>query len=267
MVLEIYSIMTTSSDYKKTIEKNFSKRAHLYDEYANIQYLTACELIEGIPPDGIINILEIGCGTGNYTRLLKKKFNNARIKALDKSKTMVEIAKKKLKNEDIEFVAADAEKLSLEGGFDLITSNAALQWLSDLERCIEKCKNALTEKGIISFSTFGPLTFREMGYSLKEATGKDLAISAANFLCKDEIAAILANHFKERAVRERIIKEKFSSLAELLNKIRCTGVRGSALDNIFLWKRDILERVEDIYRQNFGGIEASYQIFFCRGLK
>ena len=260
------SIMTTLSNHKKTIENNFSKRAHLYDEYANIQYLTACELIEGLPPNGVINILEIGCGTGNYTRLLKKKFNNAHIKALDKSRNVVEIAKKKLKNEDIEFVVADAEKSSLGGGFDLITSNAALQWFADLERWIEKCKNALTEKGVISFSTFGPLTFRELGYSLKEAMGKDLAIPAANFLCLDEIAAILARHFKERAVREHIIKEKFSSLAELLNKIRCTGARGGALDNIFLWKRNIFERAEGIYRQRFGKIEATYQIFFCKAL-
>ncbi len=215
------------------IEKNFSRCAHTYDEYADIQYLAAGDLIKETPDRDFRNILEIGCGTGNYTVLLREKFKDVPIKALDRSKDMIKIAKKKLEGKRIEFVIADAEQLELNEKFDLITSNAALQWFRDLDLSIIKYKDALTEDGVLSFSVFGPRTFWELGYSLGKAAARDIAISAAHFLGKDRIDEILRAHFREIIIKERIIKETFSSLTELLNKIKCSGVRGEALYNFF----------------------------------
>ncbi len=246
-------------------EKNISRYAHLYDKYADIQCLAAAGLIKESPDKRAHNILEIGCGTGNYTLLLRGRYNNARIKALDLSGSMLEVAKKKLKGKEIEFLLIDGRKYEPDEKFDLITSNAALQWFDSMESTIVRYGNCLTPEGVLSFSVFGPLTFRELGRSLKEALGADAIISAERFSDKDDIERTLQRYFKEISIREHIAKETFSSLSELLNKIRCTGARGSASDNLFLWKRSMMSRVEDIYRSNFGKIEATYQIFFCMG--
>ena len=243
------------------------KNACLYDEYANIQHAAAGSLIKEAGAGSITRVLEIGCGTGNYTRLLTEKFNKANIIAVDKSRKVVEIAKKKLKGKNIEFIVADADGLKLEGEFDLITSNAAFQWLKDFEYAMLNYKNALTENGVISFSVFGPATFWELGHSLKAALGSHIKIDAADFLKKDEIEMITNKYFKGVIVKEEVVKEAFNSLAELLNKIRCTGAWGDAMKNILLWKRDAFKKTEEIYKSNFGKIEASYQIFFCRGIK
>ncbi|MDP3790771.1 MAG: methyltransferase domain-containing protein [Candidatus Omnitrophota bacterium] len=249
------------------IEKNISRHAHIYDTCANIQYAAARNLIKETPCNEIIDILEIGCGTGSYTLFLRKKFCRANIKALDRSKSMIEVAKKKLKDERVEFIVADAESINLSTKFDLITSNAAFQWFKDFEGAILKYKGALTENGAISFSMFGPATFWELGHSLKAVLGSRIEIDAAGFLKKDAIELIMNRHFKDVAVREEVVKEKFSSLAQLLNKIRSTGAWGDAMKNILLWRRDAFNKVEEAYKLNFGGIETSYQIFFCRGIR
>lgn len=256
--------MKTLPDHKSAIRNNFSKYAHLYDEYASVQSLMASSLINYAPAEGVTKILEIGCGTGGYTRLLRERFKGASIKALDASQAMIETARKKIWDKDIEFILADAEEWNPEESFDLVTSNAALQWCVCFDRTAVKYKNALSEKGTVLFSIFGPMTFWELNQSLEKAIGRDLAISAANFLDKDDIEKVLAGHFGKISVKETIIAEHFLFLTELLNKIRCMGARGSALDNLFLWKRDMLKKTEDIYRRDFGGIEATYQIFFCK---
>jgi malonyl-CoA O-methyltransferase len=246
------------------VENNFSRHANLYDKYALIQCLAAKELINKSPDRNIRNILDVGCGTGNYTLLLRKKYDLAHIKAVDISRDMVDVARRKFGKGGIEFIIADAEELPPAGEYDLITSNAAFQWFNDPGSFLAKYKNALREEGSILFSTFGPLTFRELSLSVKDALGKDARISSDGFPGKEELAGMMKDLFGESAVKETVIKKKYASLTELLRHIKYTGARGSPINGISLWRKTMLDRVEEAYLSNFGGIEASYQIFYCR---
>ncbi len=249
------------------VEKNFSKYAHLYNDYASVQNYAAAELIKDTPTDGVENILEIGCGTGNYTLLLKKKFDAARIKAVDISARMIEMAKRKPCVQDIEFIIQDAEELDLIDKFELITSNASFQWFNNLELAIADYKDALVENGVILFSTFGPLTFCELGRSLREVLDKKAIIASDNFLGKMDMERILNKYFRCTAITESIVKEKYLSLTELLNKIKYTGAKGNGITGFPTLTRAMLSKIEDVYRSIFGTVEASYQIFFCKGIK
>ncbi len=256
--------MSARSYSKTAVEMNFSRCAGLYDKYAGIQYAAAGELIKKSPEKAPRYILDIGCGTGNYTLLLRGKFKDAGIKALDISGDMVDIARRKCKDSGIEFFVADAENFAMRDKFDLITSNATFQWFDDLEPSLRKYRNALACEGSILFSTFGPLTFWELSRSVKKALGKDSAISSDGFPGKDELTKAVENNFAESVVEETILKRKYGSLEELLRHIKYTGTRGSGINGISLWRRAMLDRVEKAYVSNFGGIEASYQIFYCR---
>lgn len=249
------------------IKRNFSRCAHLYDKYANIQRLVASELVKELPNNGIANILEIGCGTGNYTSLLKEKFKSSRIKALDIAKGMIGVARQKLKDRQIEFLVTDAENIDINNEFGLITSNAAFQWFERIERTIEKFKKALKKEGIIAFSIFGPLTFWELNQSLKEVLHKDVSIGSHIFLEKEKLEIILSKYFHKIYARELIVKERYVSLMELLRKIKYTGIRGAGLNSSFAWTQKLLKRTEETYKCKFGQIEATYQIFFCRAIK
>ena len=252
---------------KKTVEKNFSKCAEFYDRYANIQRLTASRLIGLTPDAGVKNILEIGCGTGNYTAMLKEKFKAARIKTVDISKEMVGVARLKAEVSGVEFLVADAEKMDLNDNFDLVTSNVSFQWFENMELSIERYKGALSEGGVIAFSTFGPLTFLVLGKVLREVTGEVAGIDSSSFLDKDKLEALLKRYFRESVVEGFTVKETYPSLKDLLIKIKYTGARGNGLRNTLLWKKDMLKKAQELYETIFGAIEASYQLFFCKGLK
>jgi len=252
---------------KDAARKNFSRHARLYDKYADVQHFAAAELIKRAPERQFANILDIGCGTGGYTRILRQRFATAAIKALDISEEMIGAARRKAHDERIEFVAADAEEFDSGGGFDLVTSNAAFQWFDDLESSLVKYRKALTEGGVILFSTLGPLTLNELGRSLKEALGRDVEISSGRFLAKESLLFVMERHFRESAVEEVMIKKSYGSLVELLNHIKYTGTRGMGVGSPNLWNKRTLERIENAYRSVDGRIDASYQIFYCGGVK
>ena len=252
---------------KVRIGRNFSKCAGSYDRYANVQRLAARRLIGLTPDAGVKNILEIGCGTANYTILVKEKFKKARIKTIDISEEMVRVARLKAETSGVEFVIADAEEMELPDRFDLITSNASFQWFEDLGASLRRYNEVLSEGGCIVFSVFGPLTFRELGKVLKEVTCCGAVIDSGNFLDKKELEALLKRYFMKSMVKELIVKEMYPSLIDLLNKIKHTGARGSGSGNVFLWKRDMLKRADEIYKAMFGKIEATYQLYFCKGFK
>lgn len=244
--------------------RNFSRHAHIYDRYALVQKQAARELLAQIKENTFARILEIGCGTGNYTILLRDRFKNAGLKAVDISKEMIEIAAKKLKNEGVKFIVADAEKISLNEKFDLITSNACFQWFEDLERALALYKNLLKKGGRIAFSIFGPLTFWELDTALK-CCAKKISASSSNFIGKEKLEVILNKNFKGVEIKEAVYEEKFSCLRDLLYKIKYTGIRGNGLDGKIFFTPRVLKKLEGIYLDKFKQIKASNQIFYCRG--
>lgn len=79
-------------------------------------------------------IADIGCGAGNVTALLADRWPDARITGLDTSQEMLETARAGYAGPTpggglLEFVAGDARTWTPDEPYDLIVSNAALQWV------------------------------------------------------------------------------------------------------------------------------------------
>lgn len=252
---------------KDAITRNFSRYAGFYDRYAGVQSLAAAELAADLPTAGVFNILEIGCGTGNYTSLLRERFASAAITATDISDAMIDVAGKKPVLRDVRFIAADADALYPEGCFDLVTSNAVFQWLDDMDIASAKCEKSLSDKGVFLFSYFGPATFSELRQSLKDVLGRDILIGASRFLDKPGLEGMLDKRFAGSSVREEILKYRYGTLMDLLNSIKYTGTRGRGFGDAFMWTKSLLKETEEAYLRKFGVIEASYQVFFCKGVK
>lgn len=247
--------------------RNFSRCARVYDAHADVQRTAACALARYLPENGIEDILEIGCGTGIFTACLRERFKGSRLEAMDISDSMVETARSKLRDAHIKFSIGDAEEMTPEHKFDLIASNASFQWFRDVESSVSRCREALTGRGVLVFSVFGPLTFRELNHSLKACLGDKLSIDSADFYGKDELYNILKSHFGRVSVDELIVEKNYPSLRELLKNIKYTGIRGSGANIGFTWNRGLLNKVEGFYRTTYDGIKASYQIILCRADK
>lgn len=250
----------------ETIKKNFSRYAEYYDSYSNIQDRCGARLADMLLYNGFESIIDIGCGTGNYTWLLRDKFPDASIKAIDISTQMVDVARRKLGSQKIDFMTADAEEISLKENFDLITSNACFQWFENFDTTLFKYYESLKTGGTILFSAFGSETFWQLRQCLSKLYKKGIAITSANFISKAKIKKVLENNFDCIAIEEEKFKEVYASLWELLSTIKYTGTRGAGINAESFGKKQIAE-LEKIYKADFGNIEATYQIYYCRAQK
>ena len=171
---------------KKTMVRNFSRSARFYDDYADAQRLAALKLLSQLGLYRFQNILEIGCGTGSYSYLLRKKFDQAQLKSVDISEKMIEVAREKLRREKIEFIVGDAERIDLGSGFDLITSNACFQWFENVQRAVIRYREMLKKDGQISFSIMPFLSVQEYRYG---ETNLTFSIIIPNSSCNLRFAA------------------------------------------------------------------------------
>ena len=91
-------------------------------------------------------VADIGCGPGNSTVVLKQLFPNSDITGIDSSPEMILKAKKEYP--DIKFEIGDAT--ALKSKYDLIFSNACLQWVPDHSTLIPSLMNSLNDGGVLA---------------------------------------------------------------------------------------------------------------------
>ena len=121
----------------------------LYLKFEAERTQPAKDLIFHIRKEDPGRIIDIGCGPGNSTNELRKRWENAQIIGLDSSEAMLEKARKEHSN--IEWVAYDANKdLSHLGKFDIVFSNAAIQWLPDHNKLLKRFFSMINESGVLA---------------------------------------------------------------------------------------------------------------------
>ncbi|MBU0965448.1 MAG: malonyl-ACP O-methyltransferase BioC [Proteobacteria bacterium] len=248
---------------KKAICRRFAKAAATYDDYALVQKESAARLATYLPgPFSAARILEIGCGTGNYTAQLAARFPQASLIALDFAEAMVEQAGKKCRDDNVSFLCVDGEQYLAQNRrhFDLITSNATMQWFDDLPLAFSLVARSLAPGGIFLASLFGPLTLHELAAALVEVFADSPALPAAQFPDREKILQLGQACFHRVEIAETVYRRTFLSLHDLFRHISKTGT-GGYHPSLPLLTRGRLKRLEEWFR-NHGGFELSYQVFF-----
>jgi trans-aconitate 2-methyltransferase len=87
------------------------------------------DLLAHIPATNVNTAVDIGCGPGNSTELLRDQFPDAAISGIDSSANMIDAARKRMPG--VSFEVDDIATWKNQGPFDVILSNAALQWVPD----------------------------------------------------------------------------------------------------------------------------------------
>lgn len=99
------------------------------------------------------SLLEIGCGPGNITHYLLSKNAALKIKGIDTSENMIELAKRN--NPAAEFEVMDCRKIdNLNAKYNAIVCGFCIPYLSetDCKKLIVDCKNLLFDAGILYLS-------------------------------------------------------------------------------------------------------------------
>jgi len=95
------------------------------------------------------NILDIGCGKGNFLDTFNKKFKNWNIFGIEGSKNALSFAKNKLPNSN--FFEGLFSKNPFNKKFDIIVSLGVVEHLENPNEFLTEARNCLNENGIIMF--------------------------------------------------------------------------------------------------------------------
>ena len=87
------------------------------------------DLLAAVPGQAASAAVDLGCGPGNSTELLLRRFPGADVNGLDISPDMITAAQARLPQ--LRFQVADILSWDAVGPFDAILANAVLQWLPD----------------------------------------------------------------------------------------------------------------------------------------
>lgn len=114
-------------------------------------------------------IMDLGCGPGNSTRVLAERFPDSEIIGIDNSADM--IAKARINCPECEFqLFPVSPSIPLTGRYDLIFSNACIQWIPDHKRLIPNLFSALSEDGLLAIQV--PETRNMPMYEILSALSK-----------------------------------------------------------------------------------------------
>ncbi len=121
--------------------------AHLYLKFASERTQPAIDLVSRIQLEPN-SILDLGCGPGNSTEILYRRWSNVALTGLDSSPEMLQTAKKN--HPDWHWLEADMATFESEQKFDLVFSNAALQWVKNHAQLLPRLKNLVADGGALA---------------------------------------------------------------------------------------------------------------------
>jgi len=102
------------------------------------------ELVRRIGATRPASVVDLGCGPGNLTALLKQRWPDAVVTGVDSSPEMVEAARRDLVDARADFVVEDVRTWRPTEPVDVLISNATLQWVPDhldlLPRLVEQVR-------------------------------------------------------------------------------------------------------------------------------
>ena len=122
--------------------------AELYLKFANERTQPSLDLINRIILENPKRIIDLGCGPGNSTQALRRRWPNASVVGLDNSPQMIETAKQTYPEGIWE--VGDAESWTVRELVDLVFSNAMLQWLPDHARLCRHMFDQVADGGALA---------------------------------------------------------------------------------------------------------------------
>jgi trans-aconitate 2-methyltransferase len=120
----------------------------LYRRYEDERTRPAQELLARVPLAEARHAVDLGCGPGNSTELLSRRFPAARVVGTDNSEAMLASARERLPQ--ARFALSDIATWAPHEAPDLIYANAALQWVPDHEKLIPRLFAALAPGGVLA---------------------------------------------------------------------------------------------------------------------
>jgi trans-aconitate 2-methyltransferase len=141
-----------------------------YLRYADLRLRPAIDLLTRVDLQSPGRIVDLGCGVGNVTKMIAKRWPKAELTGVDSSPEMLNRAREF--PDDINWVQADIETWSPTEPLDLVFSNAALHFVDDKhEHLLPKLLEFVTPGGVLAIQM--PRNFGEPSHTLMYAAARE----------------------------------------------------------------------------------------------
>jgi malonyl-CoA O-methyltransferase len=257
--------------HKQAIQRNFARRGATYDRHARVQKWMAAELLQGcrLFLQRARRVLEVGCGTGYLTGLLRQVNSQATLVALDLEISLLQRARTRLgRDAGVQFVAADGEAFA-GGSYDLIIANSVFQWFSRPEETMREYYRMLRPGGCLAFAILGPATFQELAASFQEAAGalplaESPEVAAVSFSGEEKWKRFLTNAgFQEVVLQREVRTETHPSVQDFLYALQATGATNPAPRPL---SPRLFRHMAAIYHEAYGmngSIPVTYEVIWA----
>lgn len=233
-----------------------------YLKFKNERTQPAFDLANRICIDNPKNIIDIGCGPGNSTFVLKNRFPNANIIGIDNSADM--ISKAKSKDSSINFVQADVNEFFAEckDKFDVVFSNACIQWIPNHKDLLSKLMRILKINGVLAI---------QIPYNYNEPIHKIISKVTTNSKWKSIFTTLRQKYVLEISEYYDLLSEissdfqmwqtvyfhKMTSYESILEWYRGTGLRpylNQLNENQTAeFEKDIMNEIKQVYSVQSNG--------------
>lgn len=122
----------------------------------------AHELLARVPMENPKHVVDLGCGPGNSTALLAARWPDADLEGVDNSAEMLNDARQS--KFSARWTEADVATWDPSSPYDVIFSNATLQWVPDHERLLPTIVSHVAKNGVFAFQV--PRNFTEPCHTL-----------------------------------------------------------------------------------------------------
>jgi trans-aconitate 2-methyltransferase len=119
-----------------------------YLRYSDERLRPALDLMARVPAETPKRVVDLGCGPGNVTALLKRRWPDAEVTGVDGSAAMLEKAAAAAPG--CRFVEADIGAWTPDAPVDLLYSNAALHWLGGHRELFPRLVSLLAPGGTLA---------------------------------------------------------------------------------------------------------------------
>lgn len=237
----------------------------------------AIDLANRIELENPVNIFDMGCGPGNSTKVLSDKFPNACVTGGDNSQNMIDEAKSKYSN--LKFIHFDAcsDFDKIDKKFDVVFSNACIQWVPNHPVLIRNMMSILNDGGMLAVQT--PMNYKEPIHIIiseitKSKKWRDKFSSPRVFynLTQSGYFDLLSEVSSDFSIWETVYCHRMKSHADIMEWYRGTGLRPylSALDtdDAAEFEREVFEEIVKAYPiQSNGEIIFRFPRFFFTAVK
>lgn len=141
-----------------------------YMKFADERSRPALDLLQRIPLQNAALIYDLGCGPGNSTEILLRRFPTAEVIGIDNSAAMIKAARAALPS--TRFELADLNTWMPDGKPDLLFSNATLQWLPEHVAVMQRLLGSLPKGSVVAVQM--PDNLNEPSHKLMRETAQDL---------------------------------------------------------------------------------------------